>query len=274
MTYTVCFLFTPDGESVLMHKTENGPYAGRLNGIDADLIGNCDARMNVHKSVIAQTGITIPLTRLLKVATIDYRTQTYDRDERGHCLYYYAGMIYPDEIHPKFADNFIWVPTQIVRHAAPNDLRFAGDGDIPYIVNLAAARFNFRDYTDIEPLYRVLEGNVITPNVLATHKTESEAIKAVKEFKAEKKYEDLRIALETKEGIPQSRLLSNRDIRNLNTALMNIDELLQNDLTCKDILLKERRRITSVLIQNGQPLANTAEFIAEFADETDKAITE
>ena len=59
MNYTVCFLFTDNGEKVLLQKKDKTQYAGRLNGVGGKIEPGETPLEGARREIMEETGASI-----------------------------------------------------------------------------------------------------------------------------------------------------------------------------------------------------------------------
>lgn len=160
MKYTVCFLFTPDGKQVLMTRKKKTTYKGRLNGVGGKIKPNETPVRGAQREIMEETGVDLKISDLHWLATTmlpeDCGIEPGDTPQTCE-LHFYGALINPDDVNFNTGEDLNWVLTDTVMHARPQDERFAGDGDTPYIVNAAVRHFGF-DIKAIGMYYDVLIG--------------------------------------------------------------------------------------------------------------------
>ena len=161
--YSVCFLFTPDGRSVLLQTKNRTAFAGRLNGVGGKRKPNETMLDCARRKIKAETGIDVDEDDLLHVMTTALNEDCAARDGNAKCvLHFFAAVVDPAAVKPPksatekvaFYDtiNVLDLP---VRHAG-----MAGHGDVQYVVNVAYRELNVRgrfDRANYVPLPRLAD---------------------------------------------------------------------------------------------------------------------
>jgi 8-oxo-dGTP pyrophosphatase MutT (NUDIX family) len=130
MEYTVTFLFDDSLDNVLMLKKNRGPYAGTLNGVGGKVEHDEKAiHRSASREIAEETGILIPATELRFLMVTTFAT--------GVTLHVYTGIIRWDAPKQLESEEILWIPTKDIIQTPVEDPTLAGDGNIPYFVNVA-----------------------------------------------------------------------------------------------------------------------------------------
>ena len=149
--YTVCFLFAPGGGRVLMAKKLHTVFKGRLNGVGGKIEPPESALDGAVREIREETGLAIDPDRLLYLGFTSLPDDCGDEPVKDGCtLSFYAAELTSLESNAVPAANdvgerLVWESTDAVRTAPVNSARYAGDGDVPCWVNIAATKLGFRD---------------------------------------------------------------------------------------------------------------------------------
>ena len=147
--YTVCFLFSPGGDRVLMVEKLHTVFKGRLNGVGGKIEPAESARDGALREIREETGLSIAPDRLLYLGFTSLPDDCADEpSEQGCTLFFYAVELTSLETNNVPAANdvgerLVWESTDMVRTAPANSVRYAGDGDVPCWVNIAASKLGF-----------------------------------------------------------------------------------------------------------------------------------
>lgn len=151
--YTICLLFTPDGQEVLLQRKDRTDFRGLLNGVGGKFEPGETAEQCALREIREETGVGDPraLTWLGMLSLpSDCNVETHDAPCELHFL---AGIC--DKSVPRMqageTERIGWYPVKYVRKqtaltlsdpvANPN--KFAGNGDLQYFVRQAMLRLEF-----------------------------------------------------------------------------------------------------------------------------------
>lgn len=145
-SFTVCYLFSHDGRSVLLARKKKTVYKGRLNGVGGrvEICETPDA--GAVREIAEETGIELDASRLLKLGETILPENCAGN---GGCdLHFYAVKLTEQETmavrtETDTGEPLVWRDADYVRHANPLDQNLAGDGDLPYWVNAAMTALGF-----------------------------------------------------------------------------------------------------------------------------------
>lgn len=149
--YTVCFLFSPGGGRVLMTEKLNTVFKGRLNGVGGKIKPAESARDGAAREIREETGLAVAPDRLLYLGFTSLPEDCGDEPSKDGCtLFFYAAELTSLELNAvptanDVGERLVWESTDMVRTAPANNPRYAGDGDVPCWVNIAAAKLGFQD---------------------------------------------------------------------------------------------------------------------------------
>lgn len=143
--YTVCFLFSHDLARVLLVRKNATEFAGRLNGVGGELEDDEPSYKCADREILEETGIAPSGFRSLGlVRNVCLGSLSLPRDckyKTGKCvLHYYAGALKPETVPLEKTDkgeDLVWEPVGDVLAATVDSDRYAGNGDLPYFVNMA-----------------------------------------------------------------------------------------------------------------------------------------
>lgn len=149
--YTVCILFDPSGENLLMVRKNRTTYSGKLNGIGGETEFNESATKCAVREIYEEAGISLQESDLIWLVTMElpFDCKKYPNEpDEGCALFFFASKLTKEQMNHIKTENdvgedIVVIPTSEVLNATANDPRFAGEGDIPYVVNLARNRFQF-----------------------------------------------------------------------------------------------------------------------------------
>lgn len=160
MKYTVCFLFSPDGKSVLMTRKKKTSYKNRLNGVGGKIEDGESPIRGAQREILEETGVELKFSDLYWLATthlpVDCAVEPGDPPETCE-LHFYGAIVDPSKVRFDTGEDLSWQDTDTVMHARPQDERFAGDGDTPYIVNMAVKLLGF-NIESVSIFYNILIG--------------------------------------------------------------------------------------------------------------------
>lgn len=138
--YTVCFLFTPGLDSVLLQVKGKTDFKGLLNGVGGKLEPNETPRECALREIHEETGIDAP-GKLAWIGTLslpgncDNHARSSDPAEPACVLYYYAGTFDPETFSPpEDAERLVLRPVAEILDKPVTHGGFAGNGDLQYFV--------------------------------------------------------------------------------------------------------------------------------------------
>ena len=145
--YTVCFLFSPDMDEVLLQKKNRTDFAGLYNGVGGKLEPGEKPEQCAIREIKEETGIDKILSLTwLGTLSLPHNCDTHENSmnpEDPSCiLYFYAGII-PDKSDinpPAGAEELMLVPLHAVfenndrQDGTEPVIPIAGDGDVEYFI--------------------------------------------------------------------------------------------------------------------------------------------
>ena len=152
--YTVCYLFDPDLENVLLVRKSKTDFAGQLNGCGGTVEQGEDALRGALREIHEETGLIEPDLawtdegKTEKLAWLGDLVLPYDcKAHTGQCmLHLYAGRLKPGAVDAVKAETdtgekLVWEPVADLLATTLASGRYAGAGDLQYFVNQGLARF-------------------------------------------------------------------------------------------------------------------------------------
>ena len=131
MNYTVCFLFTDNGEKVLLQKKDKTQYAGRLNGVGGKIEPGETPLEGARREIMEETGASIQ--DLIWLGTLIFPKDCglpADQDNVDCELNFFAGTVEDTKMvsqQPGETEPLLWLLT---RQVIGGHADTAGDGDV------------------------------------------------------------------------------------------------------------------------------------------------
>lgn len=142
--YSVIFLFNRDGSKVLLDRHKKTSYIGRLNGVGGKLEKGEPALICAVRETAEETGVVIDPMDMMWIADLHIPIDCAF-PETGECvLHYYSAIVDEDAVKYDTGEALQWMDSDEVMHALIQDERFAGEGDVQYIVHQAYIRHGFK----------------------------------------------------------------------------------------------------------------------------------
>lgn len=146
--YTVIFLFAQKGEVVLLTQKNKTAFIGKLNGIGGKIEAEEKPIENAIRKAKEEAGLTLSKKDLHHLASVRLPYDCKEEREVYCKLHFYCGLIRSSDAKQQYrkdgdTEQLIWMPTKTILNASINDERFAGDGDLIYMVNTAIKRYGF-----------------------------------------------------------------------------------------------------------------------------------
>lgn len=144
--YTVNFLFTSNGEEVLLIRKNKTTFKGKLNGIGGEIEENETPICGAIREIKEETGATLNADELHWLGTLTLPFDSKTAQNNQCILHYYCGVVDKNKVsqQPGETEKLIWMPTIEVINANALDVRFAGDGDVSYMVLAAVKHFGWQ----------------------------------------------------------------------------------------------------------------------------------
>ena len=136
MNYTVCFLFTDNGEKVLLQKKDKTQYAGRLNGVGGKIEPGETPLEGARREIMEETGASIQ--DLIWLGTLIFPKDCAlpaDQENVDCELNFFAGTVEDTKMvsqQPGETEPLLWLLT---RQVIGGHADTAGDGDVEYFVD-------------------------------------------------------------------------------------------------------------------------------------------
>lgn len=143
MQYTVCLLFTPDGENVLMQMKDRTSFAGKLNGVGGKLNAYESPAHCASREIQEETGAIIAPKDLVWLFTLTLPEDCASDDPGVTCtLYFFAGITEKEYVGPQEGETepLMWVPPKKL-DAEPE--LFADVGNLQYALHRAQKYYDF-----------------------------------------------------------------------------------------------------------------------------------
>ena len=140
--YTVCYMFDRRCHNVLFTRRRKPPYVEKLNGVGGKFEQNETPEECVVREVKEETGIELTKNQLHKIVTIELPVD-YAFDHETSVLHIFAAVIDESKVDYNTCEQLEWLDVDYILHAKPKDDCLAGDGEIPYIINLAVTYHGF-----------------------------------------------------------------------------------------------------------------------------------
>lgn len=137
--YTVCFLFDPTGQTVLLQTKNRTSFKNRLNGVGGKFEPGETGPECAVREIREETGIELSANDLVHVATTVLNTDCAVQDDAFCELHFFAGVIDPRDVNPPegATEPVRFYDTQTLRNLGVNHPSLAGDGDVAYVINLS-----------------------------------------------------------------------------------------------------------------------------------------
>ena len=141
-SYTVCFLFNQDGSKVLLQKKNKTDYKGCYNGVGGEFEDGETAYQCAVREIAEETGVDVE-THVGKFTNLCDLKLPYDckLSMDVECnLSFWAGIlsnISAVSQQPNEPEKLEWVSTQEILRSCTDDIRFAGEGNLQYVINIA-----------------------------------------------------------------------------------------------------------------------------------------
>lgn len=142
--YTVCLLFTPDLQQVLLQVKKKTDFAGLLNGVGGKLEPGETPEQCARREIFEETGLD-NIRHLTWIGTLelpdncDNHATSTDPMDPAVILYFYAGIYDPQEKQPIAPESGEVLTTHFVNAVlkcpVTHDV-YAGYGNIQYFVRL------------------------------------------------------------------------------------------------------------------------------------------
>lgn len=136
MKYTVCFLYTGNGEKVLLQKKNKTQYAGRLNGVGGKIEPGETPLEGARREIMEETGANIhDLIWLGTLILPKDRGLPAGQDNVDCELNFFAGTVEDTKMvsqQPGETEPLLWLLT---RQVIGGHADTAGDGDVEYFVS-------------------------------------------------------------------------------------------------------------------------------------------
>ena len=146
---SVCFLFTPDIEEVLMIHKLRGPYPETWNGVggkfnmELDNISN-DPRINMKacakREIFEETSLDIDTSLLCWIVTETFppgEQPPWGTKGKPLELWVYCAVVDKDTIKQVENETLKWFDIDELLNDKVYDETLAGSGNIPYFINLS-----------------------------------------------------------------------------------------------------------------------------------------
>ena len=139
--YTVCSLVCRETECVLLIRKDRTDFAGRYNGVGGKIECGEMPYTGAARELREETGVDTA-GRLYWLGTLTLPSDCGEHDPEGCTLYFYTADVQEDEVSQQVGESekLSWFPVGEVTHSAPTCETFAGNGDVPYFINLAWRR--------------------------------------------------------------------------------------------------------------------------------------
>lgn len=145
--YSVCFLFAPDGWSVLLQTKNRTSFAGKLNGVGGKLERGETMLACARREIREKTGVDVPESKLVPVAVTTLNEDCALDDAASRCvLHFFAAVVNPGDVRPPedATEPVAFYDTGSVLRTPVSHPAMAGHGDVQYVVNLAYRELNAR----------------------------------------------------------------------------------------------------------------------------------
>lgn len=135
MKYTVCFLFTDNGDRVLMQRKDRTQFAGRYNGVGGKIEPSETPLEGARREIREETGADVQDLIWLGTLTLPTDCCLPAGEDNVDCeLNFFAGTVpdvYAISQQPRETETLVWKLSQqvICGHTYT-----AGDGDVEYFV--------------------------------------------------------------------------------------------------------------------------------------------
>lgn len=136
MKYTVCFLYTDNGEKVLLQRKNKTQYAGRLNGVGGKIEPGETPLEGARREIMEETGVNIQALIWLGTLILpkDYGLPV-GQDNVDCELNFFAGTVEDTKMvsqQPGETEPLLWLLT---RQVIGGHADTAGEGDVEYFVS-------------------------------------------------------------------------------------------------------------------------------------------
>lgn len=159
--YSVCFLFAPDGNSVLLQTKNRTSFAGKLNGVGGKLEPDETMPACARREILEETGVDVPESKLVPVAVTVLNEDCAVDDHASRCvLHFFAAVVDPRDVRPprNATEPVAFYDTGSVLTTPVLNPTMAGHGDVQYMVNLAYRELNTRGrFRDPRPVPRMVD---------------------------------------------------------------------------------------------------------------------
>lgn len=168
MKYTVCFLFTDNGERVLLQKKNRTQYSGQFNGVGGKIEPGETPLEGARRGIREETGADVQ--DLIWLGTLSLpkdRCLPAGEDNMGCELNFFAGTVEDTKAvsqQPGETEPLLWLLT---RHVIGGLVDTAGGGDVEYFVSKGfravierAPASDKTLYPDLVKLYQVIANNL------------------------------------------------------------------------------------------------------------------
>lgn len=168
MKYTVCFLFTDNGERVLLQKKNRTQYSGQFNGVGGKIEPGETPLEGARREIRGKTGADVQ--DLIWLGTLSLpkdRCLLVGGDSMGYELSFFAGTVEDTKAvsqPPGETEPLLWLLT---RHVIGGLVDTAGGGNVEYFVSkdfrAVAERAPASDktlYPDLVKLYQAIANNL------------------------------------------------------------------------------------------------------------------